>query len=87
MRKIEGGLQALATWVEQSGSGTYLIGNQLTLADISIGSALGWFTIRYSDHPWQSQYPKLKKYWDGLEARKSFSTTRPSPQTMKDKIV
>ncbi|KAK4541449.1 hypothetical protein LTR36_008050 [Oleoguttula mirabilis] len=87
MRKADGGLQALATWVDNAQGANFLIGNQLTLADIAIGSMLGWFTLRFPDHLWQSQHPALKKYWEGLETRKSFAETRPSPQTLKDSIV
>lgn len=87
MRKAEGGLQALATWVDDAQGPKYLIGNQLSLADIAIASVLGWLTLRFSDHPWRSQHPALNRYWEGLEARKSFAETRPSPQTPKDSIV
>ncbi|KAK3073188.1 hypothetical protein LTR53_005476, partial [Teratosphaeriaceae sp. CCFEE 6253] len=76
----------LATWVDQR-KGRYLIGDHLTLADIAIIAFLGWFAIRWSEHDWQTQYPALKAYWAELEELEHFKTTRPSPQTMKDKIV
>ena len=87
MRKLEGGLQALATWVDEANGAEFLIGNKFGLADIAIGSMLGWLSLRFPSHEWQSQYPKLKSYWDGLETRKSFAETKPSAQTPKDKIV
>ncbi|KAK5122219.1 hypothetical protein LTR85_004129 [Meristemomyces frigidus] len=87
MRKADGGIQALATWVDNAQGAEYLIGNQLTLADIAIASVLGWFSLRFPEHPWQSQYIGLAMYWKGLETRKSFAETRPSPQTTKDSIV
>ncbi|KAK0277929.1 hypothetical protein LTR35_009766 [Friedmanniomyces endolithicus] len=86
MRKVEGGLRQLSTWIDQR-QGQYLIGDRLTIADLAIAAFLGWFAIRWSEHQWQSQYPKLKQYWEELEALPHFKETRPSPQTIKDQVV
>lgn len=86
MRKVEGGMKALATWVEAAG-GKYLVGNEFTLADVAAGSVLGYLAVRWPDHNWRQQYPLLEKYWQGLEARPSFANTKPSPQKITDKIV
>ena len=87
MRKVDGGLRALNVMVEQSPNGHWLIGDKLTLADLAAGSVLGYMAVRWTDHPWRQEYPALERYWQGLDARESFANTRPSPQTMKDKIV
>lgn len=87
MRKVDGGLQALATWVDQSRDGKFLIGDSLTLADIAVGSVLGWMSLRWPDHPWAGKHPQLKAYYDALGTRESFKTTRPAPQTITDKVV
>jgi len=47
MRKADGGLAALATFVEQAGGSEFLIGGKLTLADIAIGAVLGWLSLRW----------------------------------------
>jgi len=86
MRKVEGGLRQLSTWVDQR-QGQYLVGDRLTIADLAIAAFLGWFAIRWSEHGWQTQYPALKQYWEGLEALPHFKETRPSPQTIKDQVV
>ncbi|KAK3638269.1 hypothetical protein LTR56_005525 [Elasticomyces elasticus] len=86
MRKVDGGLRQLNTWVDER-QGQYLIGDRLTIADLAIAAFLGWFAIRWSEHPWQSTYPNLRQYWEGLEELEHFKTTRPSPQTMKDQVV
>ncbi|KAK5716197.1 hypothetical protein LTR17_016539 [Elasticomyces elasticus] len=86
MRKVEGGLRQLNTWVEER-QGQYLIGDRLTIADLAIAAFLCWFAIRWSKHSWQSTYPNLRQYWQGLEELEHFKTTRPSPQTMKDQVV
>ncbi|CAK3885283.1 glutathione S-transferase domain-containing [Lecanosticta acicola] len=87
MRKVQGGLQALATWVEQNHGGPYLIGDSLTLADIAAGSVLGYMAVRWPEHPWREELPRLKAYWEALDQRESFATTRPSPQKISDRIV
>lgn len=86
MRKVEGGLKQLATWVDQSKTG-FIIGDSLTLADIAACSVLGYMAVRWTDHPWRTTYPQLGAYWQKLEARESFANTRPSPQVMKDAVV
>ncbi|KAK5111026.1 hypothetical protein LTR62_005401 [Meristemomyces frigidus] len=87
MRKVEGGLRQLDTWVKQNTSSQFMIGDKLTLADLAAGSFLGWFSLRYADHKWPTQYPALKKYYDGLEELEYFQNTRPSPQSVTDKVV
>ncbi|KAI4723502.1 glutathione S-transferase domain-containing protein [Aureobasidium sp. EXF-10727] len=86
MRKVEGGLKALAQWAEQK-EGDFLVGNKFGLADIAVGSVCGYLAVRWPDNGWQDTYPALKKHWQMLEARPSFKDTVPSPQTMKDKVV
>jgi glutathione S-transferase len=53
MRKVEGGLRALSTWVEQS-KGDYLVQNRLTYADIAVCSVLGFMNVRWPQHNWVS---------------------------------
>lgn len=89
MRKADGGLQALATFVDQAGGNKaeYLIGNKLSLADIAAASVLGWLSLRWPDHQWQSKHPQLKKYFDRIDQRETFANTRPKPQTISDPVV
>jgi glutathione S-transferase len=83
---VDGGLRQLNTWISER-KGQYIIGDRLTLADLAAGAFLGWFAIRWPDHKWKTQYPELKQYHEQLEELEVFKSTRPSPQTMKDKIV
>ena len=86
MRKVDGGLKALAAWVDAK-QGDYLTPGGFGLADIAAGSLCGYLAVRWPDHGWQKQYPKLREYWEELEKRQSFKDTVPSAQTMKDQVV
>lgn len=85
MRKVDGGIKQLATWVD-SKKGEFLVGD-FGLADIAIGSVMGYLAVRWPQHEWKTKYPALCSYWESLEKRQSFKDTVPSPQTMKDQIV
>jgi len=61
MRKVEGGLRALSTWVEQS-KGGYLVQNRLTYADIAICSVLGFMNVRWPQHDWASRLILTTRY-------------------------
>lgn len=83
-RKLRGGLKALSDWV---GDKEFIIEDRLTLADIAAGSVLGFMKLRMKDYDWENDHPNLQKYFEKLDQRESFATTRPRPQTYKDKIV
>ena len=85
MRKADGGLQALASCVDQSGGSEFLIGNRLTLADMAIASVLGWLSLRWPQHEWKSKHPHLNKYFERLDARETFANTRPAAQNIQGK--
>ncbi|KAF2099711.1 glutathione S-transferase domain-containing protein [Rhizodiscina lignyota] len=83
-RKLEGGMKALSGYV---GDNEFIVDNTFGLADIAAGSALGWVKVRMPEYDWQGEYPNLKRYSAGLEARKSFQESVPYPQKISDKIV
>ena len=57
------------------------------MADIAVGSLLGYLTVRWPNSPWREQYPTLAALSDRLEARPSFATTRPVPQVIRDRVA
>ncbi len=83
-RKINGGLKALS---EAVGDKPYALGGKFGLADIAIGSVLGYLGVRYAQLDWRAAYPDLATYADGLFARSSFADSIPAPQTIRDKVV
>jgi glutathione S-transferase len=84
MRKVDGGLRELSRLL---GSNAFCVGDRLTLADIALGSLLGWMKVRLSEHPWATRHPNLRALSDRLETRPSFADTVPYPQVIRDKVA
>ncbi len=53
------------------------VGNHLTLADISVGCALGYLDFRFPTLAWRARHANLAKLADKLGARQSFIDTQP----------
>jgi glutathione S-transferase len=74
MAKVEAGLQVAAN---DLGTRPWCVGDRLTLADVTLGCALGYILFRYPSIGWQTRYPSLAALYDKLMKRPSFSTTSP----------
>ena len=72
--KMLAGLQAMSA---ELGDRAWCHGNALSLADIAVGSALGYLTFRFPDIDWRGEYPNLARLYDKLMQRPSFSETVP----------
>ncbi|MDI6748369.1 MAG: glutathione S-transferase [Rhodocyclaceae bacterium] len=72
--KIVLGLAASST---DLGEQPWCHGNTITLADIALGTALGYLLFRFPDIGWQAQHPNLAKLYDKLMLRQSFIDTVP----------
>ena len=59
------------------GESPWCFGNSLSLADIAVGSALGYLVIRFAEFDWQTAYPNLGRLYEKLMLRSSFSETIP----------
>ncbi len=68
---------ALGQMSTQLGENPWCYGNQMTLADIAVGCALGYLLFRFPDVQWQSQYPNLDHLYQKLMQRPSFIETAP----------
>ena len=74
MGKVGVGLQAMS---EELGAKPFCNGNQYSLADIAVGSALGWLDFRFPQIDWRSDYANLAALFEKLSARQSFKDTIP----------
>ncbi len=72
LKKINGGLAAVQKAI---GTQAHCYDNAFGLADICVGSALGYLDRAYAAYDWRSQYPGLKRYADTLFARPTFQQT------------
>jgi glutathione S-transferase len=68
--RVLGELEAWLAGRESIASG------RLTQADLDLGSALAYFSLRYSPS-WRATHPRAAAYADRLEQRPSFQATRP----------
>ena len=62
---------------EKLGGNAWCHGNQMTLADVTVGCALGYLLFRFPDIKWQVQYPNLDRLYQKLLQRSSFIETEP----------
>jgi len=76
-RKIEAGTAEIA---RLAGADEWLTASGFGLADIAAGCALGYLDLRFPEFDWRSRHPALAPYFARLEARPSFTATRPEAQ-------
>jgi glutathione S-transferase len=84
LRKRDGGLKEISRLV---GDNAYCVNGQFSIADIAVGSLLGWLNVRMSEFNWRDPFPNLARLQDRLEQRPSFANTVPYAQVIRDKVV
>ncbi len=84
MRKVRGGVAEIARVV---GNKRYAVRDAFGLADLSIGSVLGYLAVRFPEFAWRELHPNLGHYMDGLMQRPSFQATVPYPQSITGAVV
>ena len=68
---------ALAQMSRELGDNAWCHGNQMTLADIAVGCALGYMLFRFPNITWQAHHPNLDALYQKLMQRPSFAETAP----------
>lgn len=77
-RKIDGGFKAMEELAKKKPQGSdFLFQDQLTIADIAICCAVGFCDFNGAVEGWKEKYPHLAGYWQKLDERESFKSTRP----------
>lgn len=59
------------------GDQSWCMGTHFSLADIAVGSALGYLDFRFPQIAWHTTHPGLHKLFDKLMQRSSFQDTAP----------
>ncbi len=72
--KIALGVEVMA---QELGTHAWCQGNAFSLADVAVGSALGYLLFRFPDIDWRKQHPNLAQLYDKLMKRSSFAETVP----------
>ncbi|KAM3420734.1 hypothetical protein BST61_g3983 [Cercospora zeina] len=96
-RKIDGGMRALSELVKTrkenggggggGGGGEYLLGDVLTIADIALVCTVGHIEFAGVRKGWKESYPDLVKFWEGLDKRENFESTRPVMFDLRTEVV
>lgn len=72
--KVERGLEFMA---EELGETPFCMGTHFSMADIAVGSALGYLNFRFPDINWQESHANLGRLHAKLIQRPSFADTLP----------
>jgi len=62
---------------EELGEKPYCMGTHLSMADLAVGTALGYLAFRFADINWQESHANLGKLYAKLMLRASFTDTAP----------
>ena len=74
LRKMNAGLEMMDR--ELAGN-AWCAGSGYSLADIAVGSCLGWLDFRFADLGWRERSPNLVRHAAKLGERASFADTTP----------
>ena len=74
MDKVHGALKAMSHGL---GDKAFCHVIHFSLADVSVGCALGYLDFRFADIDWRTPYPNLAKLTEKLALRQSFIDTAP----------
>ncbi|KAJ4986736.1 maleylacetoacetate isomerase [Stagonosporopsis vannaccii] len=88
-RKVEGAMGAFASYVgaaEEEGRG-YLVGSELSIADIAVVCAVGFVEFGGMRPGWREKWPRLAAWWEALDAREGFRETRPVMFNLTERVV
>lgn len=78
VKRQEGKISASIQVISQGiGDRQWFHGSSFTLADISVGCALGFLDFRFPQLEWRNQHAELARWFDKLQQRPSLVETAP----------
>ena len=77
VRQHEAILRTLRFMETHLGEKSFCMGTHFSLADIAVGTALGYLCLRFPDIAWQESHPNLARLYEKLMQRQSFLDTVP----------
>ncbi|KAG9189444.1 hypothetical protein G6011_06312 [Alternaria panax] len=88
-RKIDGAMRAFDEMVcrMKKQEKAYLIGDELTIADIAVVCTVGFIESAEMRPGWKSQYEALAAWFEELDRRKEFADTRPVMFNLSETVV
>jgi glutathione S-transferase len=75
LAKVGDSLKAMSVGL---GDKPFCSGIHMSLADIAVGSALGYLDFRFPEINWRKSYPNLAKLQEKLMQKQSFIDTKPA---------
>ena len=72
--KVRRSLSFMST---ELGEKSFCMGTHISMADLAVGTALGYLCFRFPDIHWQEAHPNLGKLYDKLMQRPAFADTVP----------
>ncbi|MBL8405210.1 MAG: glutathione S-transferase [Dechloromonas sp.] len=69
--------RALAFMSEELDDKSFCMGTHISMADLALGTALGYLNFRFPEIAWQADHPNLSKLYDKLMQRPAFADTLP----------
>jgi len=76
-RGLEGSARALGALEALAAAGAFLVGGQLSLADLHLAPMLAYFVTAPEGRQLLPEYPKLSGWWQAMQQRQSVATTDP----------
>lgn len=76
-RQLEKVTRALQFMADELGEQSFCMGTHISMADIAVGTALGYLCFRFPDIAWQAAHPNLEKLYQKLMLRPSFADSVP----------
>ena len=69
--------RSLAFMADELGEKNFCMGTHFSMADIAVGTALGYLSFRFPAIDWQERHANLAKLYDKLMQRPSFAESVP----------